>query len=205
MFALAEKKRTIVTEAMSRGNQEDCQKYGKIVSEFADFFEIRREKKMALEQILDKYVYRDDVDHPSTPFEYNGRTIYILDVDMNFDQTLHVPSGIRWEYEDLILHYRVPSMPYGGVAYLKQPGDGDCSALAETLMFQLENERMCALCGYILPYTFGPQKLCLTCASLEQEPCPTCGLTCGGRRATMNANLYEHREGKRRRTGGKFC
>ena len=98
MFALAEKKMTIVTEAMSRGNQEDCQKYGKIVSEFADFFEIRREKKMALEQILDKYVYRDDVDHPSTPFEYNGRTIYIIDVDMNFDQSLHVPSGIRCRF-----------------------------------------------------------------------------------------------------------
>lgn len=194
MFALAGRKMILVTEAMSKGNSEDCRPFVRLISQFADFHELRQEKALHLSDIVEEHSCDYEDAKEPTKFEYNGHTIFIIKVNQNLggydDGGFEHDSKLRWECEEYILHYRIPSMPLGEVGYMNGGED-----LAEALMVRLEGNHFCELCGYLVGCCI--EDLCRNCVCSEGVACKTCGLTCGKRRLEGE----EHRECKRRRTG----
>ena len=203
MFALAGRKMQLVIEAMSKGNSTDCTPFAGLISQYADFHEIRREKVFALSDILEEHTCDYEGTKEPTKFEYNGHVIYINKIEFNGggwdDGGTHETSGLPWEYDDRILHYRVPSMKFGEVGYVNCGENG-----AEYLMIRLEGNHLCALCGYLInrvrtcrEAVVDCQQLCRSCVCYDGVECQTCGVKCGKRRLAG----MEHRMCKRRRTG----
>jgi hypothetical protein len=207
MFALALKKKTLVCEAMSRVADQDCQPFALLISAYADFHELRREKMLALQDILEDYKMDFDEFLEPTRFEHKGFVLFIEGVRWNsggfglFDEE----SGLRWGYDDNLLCYRVEALPEGSHGYFnggKEP--------AEALMTHLEKNLVCELCGYLVGSHAVSQdeevvrKLCRSCAinsSARCGACKTCGLSTGFRRVDNYCWDGEHPECKRRRLG----
>ena len=201
MFALALKKKALVCEAMSRGTGQDCQSFALLIAAYADFHELRREKMLALEDVIEDHKMDFDELLEATGIVHNGYRIFINEVFWNCGgfHDHEETSGLRWRNDDCVVYYRVPSMP-----------DGECGSFnggdepANALMTHLEKNLVCELCGYLVgryavedPDEVVERKLCGSCALGGGIACKTCGLSCGMRRLKNG----EHRECKRRKIG----
>ena len=211
MFALANKKQTIVAEALTRADKhfaggDSISEFATIVGDYADFCDIRGQKAYVLGSCMARCCDIGNQDGSAFIFYYLGTKVEVVEIRCpyedgeilnyqvlcNDDKVCEMklywvrknPSGMP------VGSYETPTFTFTGPAF------GGNSGIADRIMTAIEKNRRCEFCGVLLNIyqTFQPIHMCTACAMTESsEPCKYCKI------ATGQIETGAHRECKRRR------
>jgi hypothetical protein len=196
MFALANKKQTIVAEALTRADTlfaggDSISEFASIVGEYADFCEIRSQKKHLIAySLMTENSSMSEYESDNCTFTYLGTNVEILEtIEGQRVGVTMMLSWHRWNASGTIrtrTHY-TPDFSFDAESF---------SDVAERIMHAIEWDRRCEFCGVLLDIfqSYQPIHMCNECAMKENDPCKYCKISTG-----MCHRSDAHRECKRRR------